>query len=368
MAPKSAKRPAEAKVAPPKKARSAPMADAVVTSIGSADFLSESCRAMLTASVPHSLTLPVEERHECQEMFVRMIGAAMNEMQSKLQEAADTEKAQVSVVEDSKKALDSTIETAQTKLTDATRVTAQKKELFEAATKAKVDAEAMLAHKKQEQMTGDASLVEIRKRKDALQVGVDESLKVIMTSATEAELGQAYAALQPLLADLQVDDSLTTVLPTACGKTRADRGPFDNMAIEALDTCIKDKIAELERILENGAEGASVRAAAVTAAQQDFDAKTAEVEQADSAVTVAVEEEKAVVESLKAARKALAAYEPEYKAATKARDEKEEALKNFTEYNMACFEMLRDKTLTKPVVVETPVAAEEDPVAPVGGA
>jgi hypothetical protein len=62
--------------------------------------------------------------------------------------------------------------------------------------------------------------------------------------------------------------------------------------------------------------------------------------------------------SLDTAKQAMAQNAADYKAANKVRDQKQEELNDFKNWNLECFTMLRDEESKKPEVPEAPAEVE----------
>lgn len=359
MAPKkttAAKRGADAvKTQPPtaKKAKTDRTLEAVLEAIKEVD-LSDSCKQMLQVLATSCLNTPADARHESQTKFVKMIGEALDMAVATHQAAVDTAKAAVETSEATKAPMDEALAAAQAKLTAAKEgVTAQKTAVEEGATRCS-EAEKTLKEKREEQSNGDAELTKAKEEKVTVDAAIETDLKAVVDGECATDvMDKHYLVLKPILAGLELDDSLKTALPATCKKEKAARGAFDNMVIEQLQKTLGERAEALAKVIENAAPAAEQRAAAVTAAEEALaDAKKAQ-EAAQEALKGAEEADKAAAASVAEAEAALSTYNVEHKKVTEALAAKELLLQNFTTYNVSCFELLRDKVSK----VEAPAAA-----------
>merc|ERR1712014_189093 len=161
---------------------------------------------------------------------------------------------------------------------------------------------------------------------------------------TAADADTHYKSLEPSLGDLILDDSLKTALPITCVKPKAERGAFDNMVITELEKAFSKKTAELTQILAEAAPKNAERDAAVEAAETHV--KDAEESQKKAAeeLASAKESEKQSYKAVKRIEAEVAAYEPERLKVEAEKDARATVLGNFKEYNIGCFELLRDQT------------------------
>jgi len=376
MAPKGTKR-AQPKGAAPqaKKAKVDPMLEAVQSSIEGADFLPDSCRAMLAAVLNSSLGVPSDERLQTQAMFVEQIAQLMQQSKAKKEEALKAEEQTCEDFVNKKSGLDAKVVEAEASLTTMKELAEAKKALFEEAKKAVANAKQELVAKKEAEVVGKVADSKAQVQSEKLSTAMNNSLAAILSGEGEdKDTLQHYDALKPLLPIMELEDTLKTALPTACAKPFGERGAFDNMAIDALKTAMDQKLAELNKQVQDAEPAAAARKAAG--------------EQAEGTVKTATEQEAAAAEELqtatanlanaqtglKAAKDKVIQYEPDFQKATAARDEKSEELKQFVQYSMACFETLKEKTAKKPEAEEVTeakvveVATDISTAVDVGGA
>merc|ERR1719215_736801 len=145
-----------------------------------------------------------------------------------------------------------------------------------------------------------------------------------------------------------MDGSLLSALPSSCKKSAEERGSFDVMVLDQVSKYFTDRQASFSKTIDEAAPAAAQRASAVAQAAADLDKASALQQAAAEDLNVASNEEQLAAQAKTAAEAALASYEPEYSAATKARDDKIAEAENFKLYNVGCFELLRDRASETP--------------------
>lgn len=355
---------------PAKKPRADPNLAGVAAAIEQACDLPEGCRKMLLACFAQALGTPRDERHEAQTTVVQMIDETVRSAEAKLKAAVDCEHAKVSHVDARKSELQAKLTETETGASAAEALVRSEASALAQASEAATAASAALQEAQKAQREGDADLRKAQESKTALEQGIAGDLQAIVEGLGESEqMEQHYKALLPLLTDLGLDESLSQALPSTCAKKASERGAFDAMVLDQLGASLRERVASLARAVEEATPPAQERAAAVEAAQAQVSATTGAQEQAAKAAAEAGSANETAAAARQAAGDALTAFEPEYTEATRVRDEKGAALENFQQYNVACFELLRDKTASaKAKVPEADVEAEAKVSVAVAGA
>lgn len=376
MAPaKSTKRSLQCAQAEPteKKPRRDPAIVAVADALAQAEGLSEKCREMLTAGLQSSLSTPSDERHSLQQLFVRMIGEALEAVEAKLQERLEAASAHSETCARSKAELEKRLAGSEAAMVTAVEAAEAKKAVLTEVAGKMVAAKTALSEKQDAQRSGDLALECTEQQKASIDECIETKVKAIMDGCWDAEQGNPCKSLQPILDNLDLDESLMTALPAVCMKGPTSRGAFDNMVLLQLDESLKEKAGELGRTLQEGAPARAERKAAVEAAQAELTAVVDLQARATDEMSAAMTGQKAADVALSSAKDALAGYEPEFRAAAEARDKMKEALEMFIAHNKSCFETLRDAVARRPAEVmpakEAPVGEQSTPALKlVGGA
>eukprot|EP00933_Yihiella_yeosuensis_P029745 TRINITY_DN23371_c0_g2_i1.p1 TRINITY_DN23371_c0_g2~~TRINITY_DN23371_c0_g2_i1.p1 ORF type:complete len:390 (+),score=154.16 TRINITY_DN23371_c0_g2_i1:75-1244(+) len=307
-----------------------------------AEGLTDEVRKMLIAMLPDGLFQPVSKRHALQEATVKMLDEVYQNIQNKMQAEIDAEVSALSSVEASKAGLESKVQDAEAALKiasddlDARKITlAEKAKLFR-------DAKAVLEEKQKEQEDGDAASIVAKADLNALQTAFKEDFIKLRDGDAEAS-EKHYERLAPVAAKAVDEASLLTALPSCMTKKPTERGSFDTMVVAQLQEALEKKIAELTATIENAAPASAAFQAAVTSAEEALEAAKQEQHVVAEAVEAAVAFKKQRSEEDSAAKASLESYEPEYKEACQARDAKIAQLDNFKEWNVACYEVVRNR-------------------------
>lgn len=306
--------------------------------------LTDECRKMLLAMVPHSLCVRSSLRTKQQNLSVQMLADLFQDIIVEMQAAIDAES-------DKLRALDASKSTLQTKVDDNAAALCETSEkcrtlkvsLAEAA-KEVLACKAALAQKTKEQADEDAAHKQAQTDKASLEIVLAEDFRLLRDGETEPEQEKHhYEKLASVVHKSNLDESLITALPVCMMKKPCARGSFDAMVVAQLEESLQGQIARLAQAVDAGAPVAEMRQAAVAAASQRLElAKQARQTAADE--FSAIDELRQQREkNHKAASAAVASLEPEYAMATTIHNSKVTQLRNFKDFNLACFEMLRDR-------------------------
>lgn len=334
-----------------KKPRQDPAMVAVADALVQADGLSDKCREMLIAGLPGSLGTPSDERHAVHKLFVGMIGETLEAVEAKLQETLEAANTDVEGCARFQAELETRLADSEAAVVRATQAAEAKKSVLTEVASKMVAAKTALSEKQDAQRSGDLALERAEQQRASIGECIETTLKAIADGVWDAQQGHPFKSLQPILEDLDVDESLMTALPAVCLKGPTSRGPFDNMVLQQLDEILKEKAGELARTLQEGAPGMAERKAATEAAQAEFTAVVELQAQVTDEMSAAMTSQKAADVGLASAKDALAGYEPEYKSAMEARDMRKEQLETFRAHNRGCFEALRDAVAKQPAEV-----------------
>jgi len=321
----------------------------------------EDCRAMLMTVAPKSLCVPADERHEMQAQCVEMIGEAIREVQTRMQEAVAAEQAEVVKVENTKCELLGKLQQAKVVLTQKQEALETSKHVLADASGTVLSAKATLTSAHDEKSSFDASCVQIRSDKERFEGVISNDLKKLREGTwEEGESKKHFDALAALFGKFALEESLLAVLPGALMKKPTERGSFDLMAVTQLDESIQAKLLELTSAVEQQAPQAQERDAAVASAQKNHDEASEEQKKAASAMGVAQEEEQTAIAAVTDAEAALANGEVEFQKVAEVRDQKKNELEVF-QYSIGCFDQLKDRTSSKIVQGATEDATEAQP-------
>jgi len=256
-------------------------------------------RKMLIAALPKAMGdgAAAEERQACQKVIADAIGEAFSAEVTKWTEKDASAKAELETANGEKASADAALAEKQKAVDDKKAEIEQKKETAHAAKTALKEAEHALTAAEKAVAHHEADIIKTEKKK----VQFDNSLTVTLQHLKKGEYenakekksaeGKGIEILRAELGEAGADDSLTTCFHAALQKKPEDRGSFDATVIAEVEKRMTAYISKLATELSDGPAAKATKE------------KT-------------VEEDKAKVESCKAAQDAAA------EALKKAEDEK----------------------------------------------
>mmetsp|Transcript_146466 Transcript_146466/g.258802 ORF Transcript_146466/g.258802 Transcript_146466/m.258802 type:complete len:388 (-) Transcript_146466:134-1297(-) len=371
MAPKGNKRAGQvSKAAPPAKVKkveeevpkySNPLMEGVANAIQQAE-LPEACKEMLLIMFPGSLEFPIEERHEFHAMVVRMVGESIQETHSKMIKEVEEAGSAVEAAKAKNTDLEATAVEAESKLKVAGETVQSKETGLQEAAALASNKQTSFDDAKEAQTKGDAESEALKQEKQTYESAFEDSFKALHQGDLEGQQAvQHYKVIKPLLANLHLDESLCLALPSTCQKKPGDRGAFDNVIIQQLDTALQTRIAALGENIEAGASAAAERAAAVQAAEQELQASKDAKETAQTDLQDAKTKRDEAYELVKSSKKAVTEGVKELEGLTKSHDDKLKFRAHFENWNMSSFAQLKDKSAApKEVPVPMEVTAPKE--------
>merc|ERR1719262_880627 len=140
--------------------------------------------------------------------------------------------------------------------------------LADATTTANASSET-LAERQAAQKTREADLASVQENKSALE----QAFQTHFQAPMEAGQGPNFKELEPFIKTMDLEKSMLQTLPGTCGKSKEDRGSFDQVILEQLEQAIVAKIASLgETVIAETAAVAECELATKDA-ETDFNAK-----------------------------------------------------------------------------------------------
>jgi len=339
----------------------------VVDALRQATELPEDCRAMLEAGVPGCLGPPDKERHELQRLMANCVGETIERVEARLRQAVDDEAAKVTKAEAANAEAEEEVSDAkgvlETKDTDLALHKTASIDAVQAVGSAKVGlTEAQVAQTK-----GDASLAEAGKFKEEIEGALRDHVGYLKEDdGFDTNSAKTHATqVMRLAKKLGLDDSLLTALPSACSTTPSQRGSFDKMVVNELESSFQSKVAALTEEMNTGAEATANRVAAVTAAEQVVQAAEDAQKEADIALAAAQTARGEAAGGLREAEMGSEAKAAEKAMAEELKKKAEHVLENFIGYNVLCFNTLRERAskheedpLTAPAMSASPSVAK----------
>jgi len=342
-----------------KKAKVDPMVGAILEAIDLTQDMQTSCKSMLAAMVPEAFTVPADERHSYQTMFVDIVGECVRKTEENMKMAVGKEHEHASELSSKQDTLEKNIEDARKIHGDKKTIMEQHKAKLAELFRAVLENRIALSSSQQALDVAAAPVAELKKEVDACHKAISEDLAALRDVAVEASAAEEISTkLITLSAHLGLEETLATSLPVACTKKAADRGAFDVMVLEQFEKEVMSKAAGFEAQVQTTAANVAALEKALDVAQKKLDETTSAHHAASDVLNAAIAEEKKTFSAHSDCQAELASFKPLLKAATDAVEEKQAALDNYQTWNVASFDMLKVKA-SKP----QPTAEEMKPVA-----
>lgn len=348
---------------PVKKVKVDPMVGAILEAIDLAQDLPNSCKSMLTAMVPEAFTVPADERHAYQTMFVDVVGECVRKTEEDMKIDISKEKENASALSGRKEVLVKSIEDAEKIHLDKKTIMEQQKSNLAELFRTVLENRIALSAAEQALEAATAPVAELKKEVEACHSAIQDL--VTLRGETEASATEAIVSKLTILAThLGVEETLSSSLPAACAKKPSDRGPFDVMVLEQFEKEVTAKAAGFQGQIQSQEANVAALAAQVETAKAKLDETTSAHHSASSLLTQAMDEEKKTRAAHSDSQAELAAFEPQFNAATEAVMEKEASLANFQTWNVASFDVLKAKTKPVAMTQSKPVLPDEEVVPP----
>lgn len=365
MAPKAAmKRPAAAAASSPAKRRSGAKVDpiqakcdSVASALLEAEGLPEPVREMLAHSLPSCLSLYKADRHNFQHRVVAMVGEALSEIGTKINQSIAEAEAEVASADTRKAALEAACQACEQTLEGKKAIVTSKKEAFDASTAAKKAAAAALKEAEKDEKAGNKELDEAAGKKEELDSFRSTTYKELIESTATK---QRTAALAKLGKNFTYDGELIKALTSAFAKAPETRGTFDKLVVTQFEEQMDKTLAGLSATLAQGEPGKQERAAKVAAAKSSLEVSQVADEACSQALADARNAETEAQQALDTSKKELADFAPGLAKTCARFDALKAGLTEFSENAMATFKELEARAVPPPE--EEPAAAAEAPV------
>lgn len=329
-----------------KKVKVEPALAVVIDTVKKASHLPEQCSAMLASMLPFSLAVASDERAECQKRVVCMVEETLGTIKTEMEAGVASEDTNLATVRAEMESLERIVQAAAATLTAKT-------EACQAASAALADATATatagneaLTERQSAQKKSETELASLQESKANLEQAFQTHFQVPM----EAGQGPNFKELEPFIKTMDLEKSMLQTLPGTCGKSKEDRGSFDQVILEQLEQKIVEKIASLgESVTAEIAVVAECEAATKTA-ETDYSAKQAVQNDATSAFEAAQAEQSEADAALIKANEAVNVFRPQLEEATKKFESTKAMLEGFEGGPLANFTTYKEKTLPVEVV------------------
>lgn len=310
--------------------------------------------AMLVEVLPHSLGQPKDKRHCFQDRAVLAVDNVMQGVEANLKQKIDDARNKMQEARNQAAPSEAMVAAAEVKLReDSERFTKETKALAESALEFRA-ARTAVQEAKTAQEVGDQDLKIAAKKKDKLQVIIDELVYPLKDGTVPADdVENRCKSLLTSLKVLEFDAAMLMVLGSALAKVPSARGDFDILAIDQLDKYMAKHIDPINATLQAGEAGREQRANGVKLAQDALDQSLqAQKLRADAfeAAWKAKKDDEVALETAKRGLKDLAA---QTRLCDKDVNQSEAEFDVFQEYARKTFEELKERITPEPLPVES---------------
>jgi len=215
--------------------------------------------------------------------------------------------------------------------------------------------------------TAAAPVAELKKEVEACQQVVSEDLPTLHGEAVEISAAETISSkLVALATHLGIEETLAQSLPAACAKKPSDRKAFDVMVLEQFEKEVISKAAEFQAQMQSQTANMGELEISLETAKKKLSETTSAHHSTANLLTQAMDEEKTTCAALSECQLELASFEPLFKQATEAVEEKQSTLENFQTWNVASFDVLKAKVSKPAAVTESKPALPDVDAAPGG--
>jgi len=319
--------------------------DAVASALLNAEGLPENVREMMAHSLPTCLNLCKADRHDFQQRVVAMVGDALHEMGSKINQSISEAETEVESADSRKLMLDAACETFEKTLEERKLTVRNKKEALEASTAAKKVAAAALKEAEKEEKHGNKELDDAGAKKEELESFRSTTYDDLIKNTASKSGTQALMKLGKIFT---YDSELIKALTCAFAKAPDTRGTFDLLVISQFEDQMDKSLAGLTAIVAQGEPGKHERAAKVSSAKSSLDVSQVADDACCQALVDARNAEHEAQKELDSCKKDIADFAPNL-GKTKTRcDFLKTALTDFSEKPLAAFKELEVRAVPPP--------------------
>jgi len=235
--------------------------------------LQESHREMLLLAMPHVLTVTSDERHEYQTQVAQMVGTVLKNFvehwEKQVSESKDNVGASAKKAEDTMKL----VEESASKIANHEEEVKKCKGILDEDSQAVKAAEEALQCASKEVAEFDQNLLTTNADKDQCNSVYDDHFTHLKNGGLDGkEVTSRTKEVLAYLKKLSAEPSLLSAISPAFKKSSAERGPFDNMAIEGAENIIKMHLAKLQELIDKADENKVEKVGAETTKQEELKA------------------------------------------------------------------------------------------------
>jgi len=314
---------------------------------------------MLSFSIPDSLGIPKESRHAFQDEVAGMIGDVLTKQEQNLQTSVAEAGAKLEEATAQKAEREKGVEDAEQKLTTQEEVAAAAQTVATDAAGALVAASEVLADARKDlaATAGEVSRAEAQKTLLASTLK-DTYLPIKEGSAEPAKVKEGLATVVRVAKDFSVDRTLLESLTSAASKAPGDRGSFDILVLQQLDSEFQRCMAALEETIANAEPTKKEREEKVTEAAAKVEEAKSAVQESRASLEAAKTAQGQALAAKREASKALQQCGPEIKQAGVKVESAKASLEDFRGGPVAAYKALLEYTLAVPEQAKPEAPAE----------
>jgi SWI/SNF-related matrix-associated actin-dependent regulator 1 of chromatin subfamily A len=339
--------------------------------------LTKDVKSMLSQGLAESLGVPQDLRHPFQVKVVGWVAEILNATGVALAQELEAAEKKFAEADGEKAKREATEAEAKAVLTAKAEATHHAKKAAAEATGAAATGEIKalkkaLAEANAATEEGDAELERHVAQKARLEAALNDEFSVAKEGSGDVVIA-ASEALVKLGKQLKFEPSMLTSLPAVLLKAPDQRGSFDTLVLENVETALKKEIATVNEVLAVAEPAKAARHAKVAEAAAALEtgeaASATRKESTKEAVKAASAEQRSAQEGLNVAEASVTAFGPELKALVKGVKEAQEELAHHEKGALAYFKDL-EAAVSPKLAAERAAAkkAEEDAAAEVAAA
>jgi len=335
----------------------------------------DSCRKMLQAMLSSVLSVPFSERHGYQAQVAAMLGEILKTSQDNWEQKVGEAQSSLDTADTERSSLASALDVADEQLKSQRSEVNSCKEQSETHAEAEKEAHRIKVEADKEVSNFDAS--QNLKAQDldqcnSIYKGTFEMLKLATEPLSAKDQKTSISTLAAFVKKLGADSSLQTVIPHVFKKSTAERGDFDNVAVDQVDELLQNYMSTLKTALDSGDSLKAEKIEAQAQAQQALDSAKATLEASKQALQSACDTLISKQSDLKSAQTALDSKVQELGKFAKEHAQHQKQFDKATERLLTYTFLLERDVVPEPVpevtaekvedvsMTEAPVAVEEN--------
>jgi len=321
----------------------------VAAALADAEDLPESVRSLLSAKLPQSLGVALEDRHPYQARLAEMVGEALSGIEARLQERLESASKEVGDADGARAGLEAAAAEAQAAVEAKEVALKDQKDALTGVVKDLKSAKSALAEAEVARKTGDADIEMVVAKQE--QLGAfhkDVCVPLASGVGQEAMTDEILKRVAKVGEDFDMDASLLSSLPGAIVADPEARGEFDRLVITQLDDHVTQQLNALADQVGAAEPAKAERQRKVEEARTALEGLEEQQRASSVAVVAADAAWKEAASYLSAAQKALRDFGPEMQNTAKRCDALKEKLEDFRDDILGTYQQLKARSIAPP--------------------